>query len=676
MALDDELNKGKDAAKELKQETEFLVDAFTSLGAIISSSIEEAIDKANGLDNVSKRIAKSYERDIFNGLKKINTGLDKQLELQIKVNEGQDISKELEREKIKRQSTIQTIQSRINLLTENDVELREELITKLNAEFNASEKILDNLEDQNNEREKGLGISNKLLGGADGFLKKIDKTGNLSKILNLEKTNIDFQNLNKKNNLFQKTTGKNVSLGSNLNSKYKSLVGNIDKGALRLGAAGGMLKIAGLLFDKFLEVNQQSTDLGRNLSMSNYEGQELVKSMASSSIEAGMFGVTLKEQITTVNALNKGFGGIASTFTEEIRTSAADTLNRLKLSEEAVANMAKLSLVTGKSFKETELTQAKSALDAEREFGIRLNIKNVLEEANQITGALRINTEKIPGGLAKAVAVAKSLGAEFQTMAQASGTLLDFESSIQKEMEAELLLGRDLNLEKARLLSLNGDIEGAGRELISQAGSLEELQSMNVLQQNALAGALGLSSDQLSDILLNQKSLNSVSQEGLDRDAAKVLENEKQLSLQEKQAIALEKIGDVAAMLGNLLLVAAAAAAAVAIALTLGAATPLVIGGIALAGAAVGALGTQIVKDGIAPASKGPFTITDNYGATAITSKGDGLAVSPNITQESNNKDIKETNQLLRQILSKQGTVKMDSTQVGTAFSMNTYQVQ
>lgn len=675
MAIGDELNKGKEAAKELRQETQFLVDAFTSLGATISNAINSAVDDAQNLDSVSKKIAKTYERDITNGLKKINTGLDKQLELQIKVNKGQDISKELEKEKIRRQATVQSIQSRINLLTANDVKLRDELLANLNEELDRSNKILRSLEKQNEEREKNVSLSEKVLGGLDGVLNRIDKTGNLSKILNLDKTQESFRKLNERNANFKKLTGKNLSLSKRLNFQFKSLVGNIDKSALRLGIGGVLLKGANALFKKFLEFNQQSTDLGRNLSMSSDEAGELVQNMAKTSLEAGVFGVTLKEQIKAVNALNTGFGGIASSFTEEIRVGAADTLNRLKLSEESVANMAKLSLATGKAFKETELTQAKSALDAEREFGIRLNLKNVLNEANQISGALLINAERLPGGIAKAVAVAKSLGAEFKTIAGAAGTLLDFESSIQKELEAELLIGRDLNLEKARLLALNGDIEGVGRELIAQAGGLEELQSMNVIQQQALAGALGVSSDQLADILLNQKSLNATAQEGLDRDAATTLENEKQLSIQEKQAIAVEKLGDLMSMFGKGLLVAAAAAAAIAIALSAGVLAPQILAGIGLAGAAVGGLAT-VVADGIAPAEKGPFTITDRYGATAITTQGDGLAVSPNINQGTDNREAKRTNMLLEQILTKQGTVKIDSTQAGTAFTMGTYQVQ
>ena len=679
MAINDELNKGKNAAKELRQETEFLTDAFTSLGATISNAINTALEDAQGLDNISKKIAKTYERDITNGLKKMTTSLDKQLELQTKVNKGQDISKEIEKEKINIESTKLSIQSRINLLAKNEVELKEELEANLSKELDRSNTLIKILEKQNKEREKNVSLSEKLLGGLDGFLNKIDKTGNLSKILNLDKTKKSFGAINKLSALLEKNTGKGLSTFEKLNLLSRAFAGNIDKAALRLGVAVALLEGAKVLFNKFLELNQQVTDLGRNLSMSNKEAGDLVNSMARTSLEAGLTGVTLKEQIKAVNALNTGFGGIASTFTEEIRVGAADTLNRLKLSEESVANMAKLSLATGKTFKETELTQAKSALDAEREFGVRLNLKNVLNEANQISGALLINAERLPGGIAKAVAVAKSLGAEFKTIAGAAGQLLDFESSIEKELQAELLIGRDLNLEKARLLALNGDIEGVGRELISQAGGLNELQDMNVMQQEALAGALGLGKDELANILLNQKSLNATAQEGLDRDAVKTLENEKQLSLQEKQAIAMEKVGDVASMLGSLLLVAAGAAAAMAIGLTLGSATPSLLAGYALTGAAIGAIGaigTQLVADGIAPAEKGPFTITDSYGATAITTKGDGLAVSPNINQVSSNNDSKETNALLRQILNKEGTVKMDSTDVGTAFAMNTYQVQ
>ena len=53
----------------------------------------------------------------------------------------------------------------------------------------------------------------------------------------------------------------------------------------------------------------------------------------------------------------------------------------------------------------------------------------------------------------------------------------------------------------------------------------------------------------------------------------------------------------------------------------------------ALAGAA-GAIATK-VRDGVAPASRGPFTIMDNYGSYMQTTPGDALGASPNIGKSS-----------------------------------------
>ena len=671
MGISDELNKGKDAAKELRQETQFLTDAFTSLGATISNAINTALDEAQNLDTVSKKIAKTYERDITNGLKKITTGLDKQLELQIKINKGQDISKELEKEKIRRQATVQSIQSRINLLTANDVELKKELLANLDEELSNSNKILKNLERQNKEREKNVSLSEKVLGGIDGFLKTIDKSGNLAKIFNLDKTNEGFKRINKLAKNYDIPASKKLSLQAG------SFFKNIDKTALRglaLKAAFDLtLKIAKQLDDRLVNIRKE---FGLSLGEAGRLNAELTNTF-------GDLAANVENILKANKALNKGLGNTAVIFDEEIRESAAATQFRLGLSEEAIGNIGKLALSAGKQFKQVELSQAKGAITAEKEFGIRLNLKNVLEEANQISGALLINAERLPGGIAKAVAVAKSLGAEFKTIAGAAGTLLDFESSIQKELEAELLIGRDLNLEKARLLALNGDIEGVGRELIAQAGGLEELQSMNVIQQQALAGALGLSSDQLSDILLNQKSLNAVAQEGLDRDAKKVLEQEKALSVQQQLTLLTAKFNDVL-KIGLGLMTGVVAALAILLAIptgglslgvlgTLSAGGAAALGGIAVGG---GVAAAQYIGDGIALPEKGPFTITDSFGATAITSKGDGVAVSPNISQGSDSREAKRTNNLLEKILNKQGTVKIDSTRAGTAFAMGTYQVQ
>jgi hypothetical protein len=99
----------------------------------------------------------------------------------------------------------------------------------------------------------------------------------------------------------------------------------------------------------------------------------------------------------------------------------------------------------------------------------------------------------------------------------------------------------------------------------------------------------------------------------------------------------------------------------------------------AIIGAITGFLGgigiQQTVMDGIAPSSRGPFTITDSFGATAITAQGDGIAVSPNISQGSGG-DIKETNRLLRAYLEKGTRVNVVNTDFNNQMSSTSYAIQ
>ena len=65
--------------------------------------------------------------------------------------------------------------------------------------------------------------------------------------------------------------------------------------------------------------------------------------------------------------------------------------------------------------------------------------------------------------LAQAAVEAKKLGVNLSTTAKIADSLLDFESSIEKELEAALLTGKQINYNKARQLALEGDVAGAAK---------------------------------------------------------------------------------------------------------------------------------------------------------------------------------------------------------------------
>ena len=96
---------------------------------------------------------------------------------------------------------------------------------------------------------------------------------------------------------------------------------------------------------------------------------------------------------------------------------------------------------------------------------------------------------------------ARELGLNLGDVASISNSLLDFESSIEKQMEAQVLLGRNINTDRARQLAFTGDTEGLMKEVTKLAGTEAEFNKMGYLQREALAGAIGLSVERMSALV-------------------------------------------------------------------------------------------------------------------------------------------------------------------------------
>jgi hypothetical protein len=109
--------------------------------------------------------------------------------------------------------------------------------------------------------------------------------------------------------------------------------------------------------------------------------------------------------------------------------------------------------------------------------------------------------------IANAAIQAKQLGLSFATTAKMADTLLDFESSIEKELEASAMLGRDLNLNRARELMYMGKMEDAQAEILNQLGGIDEFNRMDPYQRKAAADALGISVSELEKMMMNQQNL-------------------------------------------------------------------------------------------------------------------------------------------------------------------------
>lgn len=106
----------------------------------------------------------------------------------------------------------------------------------------------------------------------------------------------------------------------------------------------------------------------------------------------------------------------------------------------------------------------------------------------------------------EAAGYAQKLGVSMSTISGITESLLDFESSVSKELELSAMLGRNINLSKARELAFNNDIEGATKETLKQLGGIEEFERMNYYQRKASADMLGVSVAELQRMVANQEN--------------------------------------------------------------------------------------------------------------------------------------------------------------------------
>jgi hypothetical protein len=320
-----------------------------------------------------------------------------------------------------------------------------------------------------------------------------------------------------------------------------------------------------------------------------------------------------------------------------------------------------------------------------------MDLRDILEQTGKVTGTVRANLGANPTQIAKAITQAKLFGASLDQVATAGKSLLDFESSITSELEAELLLGRNINLERARAAALAGDQVTLAQELQKEAGNFSDFTKMNVIQQEALAKAMGMTSDQLADILFQQevqgksaKELRALGKEDLaQRVEAQDLQTKFNATVEKLQGI----FADVGTAITPILQILGSALSIV------GALVGLIgdivkmfqgdfsfsgfLGGIKSAGSGIAdAFGTtSTADDAIIPSGYGETIIKKGKDTIALNNN-DTVVAGTNLGGGNGDQEAKKTNQLLERLLNQPAVFKIGTDEFYTTTSKYSYQIQ
>jgi hypothetical protein len=273
-----------------------------------------------------------------------------------------------------------------------------------------------------------------------------------------------------------------------------------------LGPAALIAMAIEQLVDAFKLIDGASGEVAKSMGVSAVEGRALVSASADAAAMSGDLLVSTKDVVAAQMSLNKEFGTSVA-FSGEFAAEFASISERTGLSEKAMGAFAKSAMAAGTSIKDqlVEVTAVTQEMSAQS--GVMLNAKDIQEGIAEMSAVQQLNAKGSTAEMARQVFQAKLLGASQSQLESASSSLLDFETSIGAEMEAELLTGKQLNLEAARAAALAGDTGKLAEELAKNMGTSAEFGAMNAIQQEKLAAAMGLTKEQVAGMLIEQENL-------------------------------------------------------------------------------------------------------------------------------------------------------------------------
>ena len=324
------------------------------------------------------------------------------------------------------------------------------------------------------------------------------------------------------------------------------------KERFRLEEIKAMLSFAGLFkitLDAAFKFSEVSTKIGKSLGYGAEQSNRVANNLTQIANTSSNLNVTFKNLEQAVSTLNEYTGGVAE-YSKDALTTQILLTEQFKLSGEEAAGIYKFSTLTGKSSSKIADGMVEAFVSTRNLVKGSADFRKTIAEAAKTSGQLAINFKNNPAEITKAIVQAQILGTTLSQVKEQGRQLLDFESSIQNELEAELLTGNQINLERARAAALMGDQTTVMKELTNQGMTLEKFQNMNVLAQESFSKALGLSADQLSDQLRKQKIAQEQGKSLAQITAEEAKEAKNRQDIQDKFNAAVDKLKDI---IGNLI---------------------------------------------------------------------------------------------------------------------------
>ena len=313
-----------------------------------------------------------------------------------------------------------------------------------------------------------------------------------------------------------KKLGKNLTkifadeLPATPTSLFKGMGGLTNSFALRLGAAAISIFAIVKTFKVFLNILKDASkiidSIGAQFGVMG--AQDLGMSFVKARPDTIRLGKDIQDLVTITNTLSSEFGvSVEEAFGLSEKILDSSTAMGLT-ADEGSRLFGTLMLMGGLTSQQAE-DLAESAYQLAR--ANKVNPSAVMKD---VAGATEVFAKFAKDGsknILDAAIQARKLGVSIHETATIAESLLDFQSSLQKELSLQVLLGKEVNLQKARELALSNDMTGMMDEVLRQLGGEAEFNKMNFFQRKAMAELLNVDVATMQKLVRGQGDLSDES---------------------------------------------------------------------------------------------------------------------------------------------------------------------
>ena len=371
-------------------------------------------------------------------------------------------------------------------------------------------KALDSTEKKQKNINKAMGISGGLVKGLGKFASKIG-FGDISS--KLEEINEDMEEMavNLTNN-----GDKAASLGD----KFKVMTTGLKGLGKTLGnqlsdpaVIGGMIMKGLKALYNLKGLSEKRNKAALIATSGVIEGQQMLAQASESKL------IMFDDAVESARILRTELGFIPKTTTKTLEGVNALT-EGYGLSGGEAANLFKTTSELGVTLSSMPEVVAGIGGEVENATGYAVDFQKTMKNLGGASASVRFNMKGQANELIKAANYASLLGMSMDEVRSAAESTLSFESSIQKEMEAEMFLQKNLNLDKYRYAALTGDAATQASELQRLIKENGPALKGNVLAQEAFADSLGISREQLTSSLESMELQKELGFESADAQKA------------------------------------------------------------------------------------------------------------------------------------------------------------